>query len=55
MELGDPGTVHDLDTPRADLPPFEAPPEPASALHHEWGSAAAAGPDESPDPARTVG
>jgi CTP:molybdopterin cytidylyltransferase MocA len=55
VELGDPGTVHDLDTPRADLPPFEAPPEPASALHHEWGSAAAAGPDESPDPARTVG
>jgi CTP:molybdopterin cytidylyltransferase MocA len=55
VELGDPGTVHDLDTPRADLPPFEAPPESASALHHEWGSAAAAGPDESPDPARTVG
>jgi len=55
VELGDPGTVHDLETPRGDLPPFEAPPEPASALHHEWGSPAAAGPDESPDPARTVG
>jgi CTP:molybdopterin cytidylyltransferase MocA len=55
VELGDPGTVHDLDTPRAELPPFEAPPEPGSALHHEWGSPAAAGPDESPDPARTVG
>ena len=55
VELGDPGTVHDLDTPRAELPPFEAPPQPASALHHEWGSPAAAGPDESPDPARTVG
>ena len=25
VELGDPGTVHDLDTPRAELPPFEAP------------------------------
>ena len=55
VELGDPGTVHDLDTARAELPPFEAPPEPASALHHEWGSPAAAGPDESPDPARSVG
>jgi CTP:molybdopterin cytidylyltransferase MocA len=55
VDLGDPGTVHDLETPRGDLPPFEAPPEPASALHHEWGSPAAAGPDESPDPARTVG
>jgi CTP:molybdopterin cytidylyltransferase MocA len=55
VELGDPGTVHDLDTPRAELPPFEAPPEPASALHHDWGSPAASGPDEPPEPARTVG
>jgi CTP:molybdopterin cytidylyltransferase MocA len=55
VELGDPGTVHDLETARSELPPFEAPPEPASSLHHEWGSPAAAGPDESPDPARTVG
>lgn len=55
VELGDPGTVHDLETPRADLPPFEGPAEPASAHHHEWGSPAAAGPDESPAPSRTVG
>jgi hypothetical protein len=55
VELGDPGTVHDLETPRGELPPFEAPPEPASARHHEWGSPAAAGPDASPDPARSVG
>lgn len=55
VELGDPGTVHDLDTPRADLPPFEGPAEPASAHHHEWGSAAAMGPDEPPAPPRTVG
>jgi CTP:molybdopterin cytidylyltransferase MocA len=55
VELGDPGTVHDLDTPRAELPPFEAPPEPASAHHHDWGSPAASGPDEPPEPARTVG
>ena len=55
VDLGDPGTVHDLDTPRADLPPYEGPPEPPAAQRHEWGSPAAAGPDESPDPARTVG
>ena len=54
VELGDPGTVHDLDTPRAELPPFEAPPEPASEHHHEWGSPAASGPDEPPEPTRTV-
>jgi CTP:molybdopterin cytidylyltransferase MocA len=54
LELGDPGTVHDLETARAELPPFEAPPEPAPAHHHEWGSPAASGPDEPPDPARTI-
>ena len=54
VDLGDPGAVHDLDTPRSDLPPFEAPPEPAAAHHHEWGSAAASGPDEPPEPARTI-
>jgi hypothetical protein len=55
VELGDPGTTHDLATPRAALPPFEGPPEPAGEHHHEWGSPAAAGPDEPPAPARTVG
>jgi len=55
VELGDPGTVHDLDTSRADLPPFEGPVEPSSAHHHEWGSPAAAGPDEPPEPPRIVG
>lgn len=55
LELGDPGTVHDLETARADLPPFEGPAEPASEHHHEWGSPAAAGPDEPPAPPRTVG
>ncbi|HSW43238.1 MAG TPA: NTP transferase domain-containing protein [Patescibacteria group bacterium] len=54
VELGDPGTVHDLDTPRAELPAFEGPAEPMSAHHHEWGSPAAAGPDEPPAPPRTV-
>jgi len=55
VELGDPGTAHDLATAFADLPPFEAPPAPASEHHHEWGSPAAAGPDEPPEPARTAG
>jgi CTP:molybdopterin cytidylyltransferase MocA len=55
VEVGDPGVTHDLATPRDGLPPFEAPPEPTSAHHHEWGSHAAAGPDEPPEPARTVG
>jgi CTP:molybdopterin cytidylyltransferase MocA len=54
IELGDPGTTHDLATPRAALPPFEGPPEPTAEHHHEWGSPAAAGPDEPPAPARTV-
>jgi CTP:molybdopterin cytidylyltransferase MocA len=54
VELGDPGTTHDLDTPRADLPAFEAPPEPASEHQHEWGSPAAAGTDEAPEPARSI-
>lgn len=54
IELGDPGATHDLDTPRAELPPFEAPPEPVTGERHEWGSAAAAGPDEPPAPARTI-
>ena len=54
VEVGDPGTVHDLDTPRADLPPFEGPPEPPAGNRHEWGSPAAAGPDAPPEPPRSV-
>jgi CTP:molybdopterin cytidylyltransferase MocA len=55
VELGDPGTVHDLDTPRHDLPPFEGPPEPAAGHHHEWGAEAGARPDEAPEPPPVVG
>ena len=54
VEVGDPGAVHDLDTPGEDLPPFEGPPEPPPERQHEWGSPAAAGPDEAPDPARAA-
>lgn len=54
VETGDPGATHDLGTPREALPPFEGPPGPAAAHHHEWGSPAATGPDEAPGPARSV-
>ncbi len=41
IDLGDPGTTHDRHTPRADLPAYVGPPQPASG-HHEWGAAEAA-------------
>ena len=55
VEVGDPGTAHDLDTPRGELPPFEGPPEPAAGHHHEWGAEAAQGPDTPPEPPPAVG
>jgi CTP:molybdopterin cytidylyltransferase MocA len=55
VEVGDPGTVHDIDTRREALPPFEGPPEPAAGHHHEWGAAVARGPDEAPEPAPSAG
>jgi len=54
VEVGDPGATHDLDTPRDALPPFAGPPEPPAGHRHEWGSPAAAGPDEPPEPVRSV-
>ena len=53
VELGDPGIVYGLDTPRDELPPFEGPPEPPAGHRHEWGALAAAGPDEPPEPVAT--
>lgn len=50
LELGDPGIVFDLAAERADLPPFEGPPEPAADRRHEWGALVASGPDEAPEP-----
>jgi CTP:molybdopterin cytidylyltransferase MocA len=38
VDLGDPGTVLDRSTPRADLPPYEGPPVPAAGHVHEWGA-----------------
>jgi CTP:molybdopterin cytidylyltransferase MocA len=48
IELGDPGVVFDLDTPRDALPAFEGPAEPASGHVHEWGSPVADRPDDEP-------
>lgn len=53
VELGDPGIVFDLETPRDALPPFEGPPEPPAGHRHEWGALVAAGPDEAPEPPPT--
>jgi hypothetical protein len=49
VELGDPGVVFGLDTPRDELPPFDGPPGPAAGHRHEWGALVAAGPDEAPE------
>lgn len=46
LRLGDPGATHDASVPRAALPPYEGPLEPASGRTHEWGSAAAELPDD---------
>jgi CTP:molybdopterin cytidylyltransferase MocA len=48
LESGDPGVVHPVTTPRADLPPYDGPPKPADAHAHEWGAAAADEPDDAP-------
>ncbi|MEA2536898.1 MAG: hypothetical protein QOF11_1132 [Chloroflexota bacterium] len=42
LESGDPGTIHDVDTPLADLPPYEGPPDPPAGHTHEWGADVAA-------------
>ena len=46
LETGDPGVTHDVSTPRADLPPYDGPPQPADAHDHEWGLATADEPDD---------
>ena len=43
LDLGDPGTVRDGSTSRAELPPYQGPSEPASGHVHEWGEAEAQG------------
>jgi CTP:molybdopterin cytidylyltransferase MocA len=48
LELGDPGAVHDIRTPRTELPPYVGPSEPLSGHVHEWGAAMADAPDDGP-------
>jgi CTP:molybdopterin cytidylyltransferase MocA len=38
LDLGDPGVTHDVDTPFADLPPYEGPSDPPGGHTHEWGA-----------------
>ena len=49
IELGDPGIVHDISAARADLPPYQGPPEPAGGPPPDWNSALAA---QAADPPR---
>jgi CTP:molybdopterin cytidylyltransferase MocA len=48
LELGDPGTTHDVSTPSADLPAYTGPSEPPAGHVHEWGASIAELPDDSP-------
>jgi hypothetical protein len=48
FSLGDPGVTRDRSTPRADLPPYAGPSEPAGGHVHEWGAQIADDPDEGP-------
>lgn len=54
LEVGDPGTTHDIAIDRADLPPYAGPPEPASGHAYEWGSEAAESSDDAPLPGPTI-
>lgn len=42
IDLGDPGVTHDAQTPFADLPAYEGPPDPPAGHTHEWGEDVAA-------------
>jgi hypothetical protein len=48
LELGDPGTVIDGETPLDQLPQYEGPPRPAAEHSHEWGAAVADQPEDVP-------
>ncbi len=50
IDTGDPGVTRDISFSRADLPPYDGPPEPADAHAFEWGVASADDPDDVPDP-----
>jgi len=48
LELGDPGTTRDRDTPRSALPPYVGPVDPPAGHVHEWGAELADTPDDAP-------
>jgi CTP:molybdopterin cytidylyltransferase MocA len=48
LELGDPGTTHDVSTPSNELPPYVGPGEPLAGHVHEWGEAIAEIPEDAP-------
>jgi CTP:molybdopterin cytidylyltransferase MocA len=48
LDLGDPGSVHDGETRRSELPPFTGPPEPTAGHAHEWGAEVADRPEDEP-------
>jgi hypothetical protein len=52
LDLGDPGIVFDLATPRAELPGYQGPPEPAGGPPPEWNAALAAQAQRSGEPGR---
>lgn len=48
IDLGDPGATLDGSTPSSQLPPYVGPTEPPAQHRHEWGSAVADAPEDSP-------
>jgi molybdenum cofactor cytidylyltransferase len=48
LELGDPGTTNDRETPRSALPPYIGPVDPPAGHVHEWGAQLADTPDDAP-------
>ncbi|HEX7490175.1 MAG TPA: NTP transferase domain-containing protein [Candidatus Limnocylindrales bacterium] len=52
LELGDPGIVYDMATPRADLPEYQGPPQPEGAAVYEWNEELATHAERSGEPAR---
>ena len=47
LELGDPGIVHDMGTPRSELPEYQAPPRSVAAPPPDWNADLAAHADRS--------
>ncbi|MGZ6265399.1 MAG: NTP transferase domain-containing protein [Candidatus Limnocylindrales bacterium] len=52
IELGDPGITHDIATPRAGLPGYQGPPEPAAGPPPDWNADLAAQAERSAESAR---